>query len=250
MIWITLYIFVLGLVLGSFYNVVGMRVADGESIVTPRSHCPRCGHVLKSYELIPVLSYLFQKGQCRQCGVKISPVYPFFEVLTGGLFVYAFFHIGFHIELFLAWLLISLLIIITISDWYKQLIPDRVLIAFAIIILAWRIWMPTEPWYDSYLAALLGFGLLLLIAIVSRGGMGGGDIKLFAVLGLFLGVQKTLLTLMLASVIGTVIGLVLMGLGRVKKGKPIPFGPFIASGALVAYFYGDPLINWYLSLML
>ncbi|MET3683122.1 leader peptidase (prepilin peptidase)/N-methyltransferase [Alkalibacillus flavidus] len=249
MLLIYLYIIVLGLVLGSFYNVVGLRVPNGESIVKPPSHCPTCDRRLKWYELIPVFSYIMQRGRCRQCQTTISTAYPLFEALTATLFVFAFTQIGFQLELFVAWVFVSLLVIITISDWHYQIIPDRVLIVFAVIAIALRIWLPTDPWYDSFLGAIVGFMLLLVIAMVSRGGMGGGDIKLFAVLGLFLGVEKILVTLMVASIVGAFIGVSFMVVGRVKRGVPIPFGPFIAFGALVAYFYGDALITWYLSLI-
>ncbi|WP_307068241.1 prepilin peptidase [Alkalibacillus filiformis] len=250
MLLIYLYIFILGLVLGSFYNVVGIRVADQRSIVTPRSHCPSCSKTLKWYELIPVLSYIFQKGQCRKCGEKVSSIYPFFELLTGLLFVLAFYKIGFQLEVIIAWMLISLLVIITVSDLYKQIIPDSILLVFLVSIILLRILIPTNPWYDAYLAAIIGFVLLLVIAIVSKGGMGGGDIKLFGVLGLFLGIQGTLMTLFLSSLIGAVVGVILMAFGKVKRGVPIPFGPFIAVSALIAYFYADELIDWYLRLII
>ncbi|MDV2581860.1 prepilin peptidase [Alkalibacillus haloalkaliphilus] len=250
MLLIYIYIFILGLVLGSFYNVVGLRVADKQSIVTPRSHCPACSKTLKWYELLPVLSFIIQKGQCRHCGNKVSPIYPFFELLTGLLFVFSFYKIGLQLELFIAWLLVSLLIIITVSDLYKQIIPDYILLFFLVSIILMRIWIPTDPWYDAYLAAIIGFVLLLVIAIVSKGGMGGGDIKLFGVLGLFLGVQGTLMTLFLSSLIGAVVGVILMMFGKVKRGVPIPFGPFIAISALIAYFYSKELIDWYLRLMM
>ncbi|WP_343781056.1 prepilin peptidase [Alkalibacillus silvisoli] len=250
MLGIYLYIFLLGLLLGSFYNVVGLRIPNGQSIIRPSSHCPKCFKSLKWFELIPVISYLIQKGRCRNCQTIISPIYPFFELLTGLLFIFAFNEIGFNIELIVAWMLISLLIIITISDLHYKIISNKVLTFFAITIIVIRIWNPTEPWYDAYLAAVLGFGLLLLIAIVSKGGMGGGDIKLFGVIGLFLGNQGTLVTLFLASLLGAVIGLVLMAFKKVKRGVPIPFGPFIAASALITYFYSDQLISWYLSLFI
>ncbi|WP_188207302.1 prepilin peptidase [Alkalibacillus aidingensis] len=245
LLFIYLYILVLGLVLGSFYNVVGLRLTKSESIVYPPSHCPKCQKRLRVYELIPVLSYLIQRGRCRQCNEPISPVYPFFEAITGLLFVFAFYRVGFDVELVVAWLLISLLVIITVSDWHEQIIPDRVLAFFVLVFVIIRLWLPLDPWYDAYLGAALGFGLLFVIALISRGGMGGGDIKLFGVLGLVLGIQGVLLTLMLASLIGSFIGIALIAFSKVKRGMPIAFGPFIAIAALVTYFYGDSLINWY-----
>ena len=244
---IYLYIAILGLILGSFYNVVGLRLPHGESIVHPPSHCTSCQKRLRPLELVPVFSYLFLGGKCKNCGKNISPIYPFFELLTAGLFVFAFHQIGFDWELLIAWSLISLLIIITVSDLHTQLIPDQVNLFFFLFLAVLRIFIPTEPWYDAYLAAVIGFTLLLLIALISRGGMGGGDIKLFAVLGLALGIQNTIVTLLLAALIGSIVGLILMAFGRLKRGVPFAFGPFIALGALLAYFYGDSLVNWYVT---
>ncbi|MBR7554444.1 prepilin peptidase [Allobacillus sp. GCM10007491] len=246
-IGIYLYIAVLGLILGSFYNVVGLRIPNRESIVRPPSHCPNCQHRLTPLELIPVFSYIALGGKCRNCRSKISPIYPFFEALTAALFVFVFYHVGFDWNLLIAWSLISLLIIISISDIHTQLIPDRVLIFFFLLIGVSRILIPTDPWYDAYLGAVVGFLLLLILAVISRGGMGGGDIKLYAVLGLALGYQNTILSLLLAAFLGTIVGLILMLLGKIKRGIPFAFGPFIALGALLAYFYGDSMIEWYVT---
>ncbi len=246
-IGIYLYIAILGLILGSFYNVVGLRVPNGETIVHPPSHCTSCQRRLRPLDLVPVFSYLFLGGKCKQCGARISPVYPFFEALTASLFIFAFYQIGFDWELLIAWSLISLLVIVTISDLHTQLIPDQVNLFFFITLVVLRFFIPTDPWYDAYLAAVIGFALLLFIALISRGGMGGGDIKLFAVLGLALGMQNILVTLLIAAMVGSVIGLILMAFGRLKRGVPFAFGPFIALGTLTAYFYGDSLVNWYVT---
>ncbi|PKR76943.1 prepilin peptidase [Halalkalibacillus sediminis] len=247
LVFIYAYIAVLGLIMGSFYNVVGLRVPNGESIVRPPSHCPNCNRRLGIRELIPVLSYIFQRGKCRSCYTKISPIYPFFEALTAALFVFTFHYIGFDFEVLVAWALCSLLVIITISDLHYQIIPDKVLLFFGGLMIALRFWLPTEPWYDAFFGAAMGFGLLLLIAVVSRGGMGGGDIKLFAVLGLALGISNTLLTLFLAAVLGTIVGLMLVPFHKVKRGVPFAFGPFIAVGALISYFYGETILDWYVT---
>nr|WP_027964170.1 A24 family peptidase [Halalkalibacillus halophilus] len=248
MLFIYLYIFFVGLILGSFYNVVGLRIPNNESIIHPPSHCPSCNQRLSTAQLIPVFSYIFQKGKCKNCRTNISPIYPFFEALTAGLFVFALYYIGFDSELFIAWTLISLLVIITVSDLNYQLIPDRILLFFVILILILRIGLPLDPWWDAYAGALLGFGILLIIAIVSKGGMGGGDIKLFGVLGLVLGIQGVLLTLMLSALLGSIVGLMLIATGKVKRGMPMAFGPFIAVAALISYFFAEPILSWYLQL--
>lgn len=246
MIYIYLYIAILGLILGSFYNVVGLRIPKGESIISPPSHCPSCHKRLKFFELIPVFSYIFQKGQCRNCHSKISPIYPLFEGLTAILFLYSFYTIGFDLELIIAWLFISLLVIISISDLHYQIIPDRILLFFALIFVLLRIIISLEPWYDMLFGAIFGFSILLLIAIISHGGIGGGDIKLLGVIGLVLGFKGTLVTLILAIFLGAIIGLILMVFGKVKKGVPFAFGPFIAMAAAISYFYDKEIIQWYL----
>ncbi|WP_175615026.1 prepilin peptidase [Piscibacillus halophilus] len=250
MLLIYLYITILGLILGSFYNVVGLRVPLKKSIVSPPSHCPDCKKQLRAYELIPFISYVFQKGKCRHCHTRISWTYPFFEVLTAGLFILAFFHIGFQLELLMAWIFVSLLIIITITDVHYQLIPNRILLFFLILIVPLRLMIQTDPWYDAFLGGIVGFGLLFLIALLSKGGMGGGDIKLFGVIGLVLGLQGTLITLFLATLLGAFIGCILMLFGKVKKGVPFAFGPFIAAAAIITYFYQDGLIEWYMTTFL
>jgi leader peptidase (prepilin peptidase) / N-methyltransferase len=235
------------LLLGSFYNVVGLRVPLKKSIVKPRSSCPYCRHQLTAVELIPVFSYLSQKGKCRRCKGRISPLYPFMEVLNAGLFVLAYLQLGMQWELLAAWTLISMLVIITVSDLKYMVIPDKVLLFFLALIILERLFIPLSPWWDSLAGGALGFGLLLLIAIISKGGMGGGDIKLYGVIGLAAGVKVTILSFMFATFLGAVIGLSALAFKLIEKGEPIPFGPFIAAGTMVAYLYGDAIISLYLS---
>ncbi|MEK5216300.1 prepilin peptidase [Psychrobacillus sp. FSL H8-0487] len=240
--------FIYGLVFGSFFNVVGLRVPKGESIVRPPSHCTVCDRNLTVKDLVPVFSYVFLKGKCRGCGTKIHWMYPVMELATGLLFAFAYYQLGFTLELVVALLFISLLVIITVSDIAYMLIPDKILLFFLIPLIVLRVFEPLSPWWDSIVGAVVGFGVLFLIAIVSKGGMGGGDIKLFFVIGLVLGWVPTLLTLFLASIIGTVIGVI--SLRRTKQGRktPIPFGPSIAIAAIIAYFYGESLVDWYVNL--
>jgi leader peptidase (prepilin peptidase) / N-methyltransferase len=240
----------LGLLLGSFYNVVGLRVPEGKSIVAPRSSCPKCGHQLTAFELVPVLSYVFLKGKCRQCKVGISPVYPLFELLTGVLFAGAFFLLGWDFELVIALTLISLFMILTVSDLAYMIIPDKVLIVFAVIFAALRIYHPLTPWWDSFVGAAAGFVLLLLIAFTSKGGMGGGDIKLFALIGFAVGFKTMLLSFFFSTFFGAFFGIIGLVTGMVKRKQPIPFGPFISIGTLVAYFFGERIIDWYLNFLL
>ena len=236
---------IFGLVLGSFYNVVGLRVPKGESIVNPPSHCTSCGKRLTAFELIPVLSYLIQRGKCKGCGVKVSPIYCFTEIVTALLFALCYVKFGFTAELAVALLFVSLLVIINVSDIAYMLIPNKILLFFLPFLIVSRIVSPLEPWWDSLLGAVIGFSVLLLIAVVSKGGMGGGDIKLFLLIGLVLGTIHTLLTLFLASVVGLIVGGIVLKVRGQGRKTPLPFGPSIAVGALLAYFYGDQLIEWY-----
>ncbi|MCD8509094.1 MAG: prepilin peptidase [Bacillus sp. (in: Bacteria)] len=245
-----IYLFVLGAVLGSFYNVVGLRVTAGKSIVSPRSHCPNCQTTLSWKELIPVVSFFMQQGKCRNCSLKISPVYPFFELLTASLFTISPLLVGWSKELLVALALISLLHIITVSDITTMLIPDKILLVFLPIFIITRIISPLTPWWDSVLGAAAGFTILLIIALVSKGGMGGGDIKLFGVLGIILGLTGTLLTLFIASFIGAIFGIIGILLKKLQRGKPMAFGPFIAISALISYYFHEQLLSWYFSLLI
>ncbi|KFZ42489.1 prepilin peptidase [Anoxybacillus sp. KU2-6(11)] len=245
------YIFLLGLLLGSFYNVVGLRVPKGESIVAPRSHCPHCKRTLTALELIPVVSYVLQKGKCRACSARISFVYPLIELSAAILFTLAPLFVGWSAEVAVSWTLISLFVIIFVSDVHYMVIPNRVLLFFTPLLLVERLWIaPLTPWWDSLLGSVVGFMILFVIAVVSKGGMGGGDIKLFALIGLALGAKLTVLAFFLSTLVGTIFGLIGMALGRVKRGEPMPFGPAIVVGTLIAYFFGETMIDMYVKVMM
>lgn len=241
----SIFIALFGLILGSFYNVVGLRIPKGESIVNPPSHCTACNRRLTAFELIPVLSYVIQGGKCKGCGAKVSPIYCVTEIATAVLFVISYLKFGFTAELAVALLFMSLLLIIVVSDLAYMLIPNKILLFFLPPLIIARIFSPLDPWWDSLLGAVIGFGILLLISVISKGGMGGGDIKLFFLIGLVLGTVHTLLTLFLASLIGMVVGIIVLKVRGQGRRTPIPFGPSIALGAVIAYFYGADLIDWY-----
>lgn len=242
---VSIVVFLFSLLLGSFFNVVGLRVPRGESIVTPRSHCPSCQRTLTAWELIPILSYIIQGGKCRGCGIRISPLYPAVELMTAILFTISPLLVGWSKELIVSWTLISLLMIIFVSDVRYMIIPDRVLLFFAVLFMIERFFVPLSPWWDSLVGAAVGFLLLLFIAVVSKGGMGGGDIKLFALLGFVLGWKMVLLSFFFSTVYGTVFGLIGIALGKVRRKEPMPFGPYIVFGTLTVYFFGQAIIDWY-----
>lgn len=262
-VYIYISLFIVGLCFGSFFNVVGLRLSAGQSIHKPRSHCPKCGHVLSWYELIPVFSYIYLGGKCRTCKSHISPKYLIFELLTGILFMLSYAVFGYSGELLVSLFFVSLFIIICVSDLEYMLIEDSVIIFFlvSIIILRLIFKMPEDfitfnfhPYLETLIGGIFGFGLLFSIAIIGKkiykqDAMGGGDIKLYGIIGLVLGFKLTFMSLFLASIIGSIIGLSLTLLRIIQKGTPIPFGPFIAVGSLIAYFIGPDLINWYLNLL-
>ncbi|MEZ0480590.1 A24 family peptidase [Planococcus sp. SSTMD024] len=241
---------VFGLVFGSFYNVVGLRVPKNESIAYPPSHCTACDRRLTALDLVPVFSYLFLRGKCRKCGSRIHWVYPLMEAITAVLFTVIFLKFGFTPELIVGLLFVSMLVIITVSDIAYMLIPDKVLLPFAAVLLVLRFVIPLDPWWDSLIGAAVGFSVLLLIATLSKGGMGGGDIKLFFVIGLVLGTAGTLLTLFFASFIGAVAGIILLRVRKQGRKTPIPFGPSIALSAVLVYLWGEQFIGWYVNLFM
>lgn len=240
------YIFVLGIVLGSFYNVVGLRVPVKKSIVKPRSHCPNCGHELAWWELIPVFSYFFVKGRCHSCHVKISPIYPTFELATGILFLFATYKVGFTPELIVSVTLISLLVIVFVADYHYMLIPNKILLFFMPILFIERLFISEESYVSMFLGLTIGFLIPYFIAVISKGGMGGGDIKLFAVLGFVLGWKQLLLAFFLSTLYGAIIGGFLLATKKKSRKEPIPFGPFIVLGTLTVYFYGTQILDWYI----
>lgn len=239
--------FIFGMIFGSFFNVVGLRVPQKKSFINDRSVCPHCKNTLSWYELIPVFSYVVQLGKCRKCKEKISFIYPIMELLTGVLFALSYIHIGLNMELIISLLLISLLVIIFVSDITYMIIPNKVLVFFLPLFIILRIIEPLEPWWSSIVGAITGFIIIALIILVSRGGMGAGDMKLFFVLGIILGIKKVLIAFFLSCLIGTLFGMLLLLFKRIDRKQPVPFGPSIVIGTLLAYFYGDVLLNWYLS---
>ena len=242
---LTIYFFIIGIVFGSFFNVIGMRVPQQKFLESQRSYCPNCKHTLTWYELIPIVSYIVQAGKCRKCKKKISPIYPLIELCTGILFAYSYYTFGYQLEMITALLLVSLLIIVVVSDLRYMLVPNTILLVFLPLFISMRILVPLDPWYDPIIGAVLGYVLLACIIILSRGGMGAGDMKLMAVLGVVLGWEGVLLTFFLASLYGTIISGILLIFHVVERTKAIPFVPFIAMGALTTYFWGNDLINWY-----
>ena len=247
---VNLYLFisiVTGLIVGSFLNVCIYRIPRGESIVFPPSHCPKCGSRVAVRDLIPVFSYLFLKGRCRYCRERISPLYPLVEVITGLLFAVMYIHFGPGALLVKYIFLTAVLVVVTFIDLEFYLIPDRIVLFALIGGLPLNLIVRDLTIVSALSGILSASGLLLILAIVSRGGMGGGDIKLAAVIGFYLGWPSGLFSVLLACLLAGFLGMILL-MTRLKKRKDaIPFGPFIVVGTLITVFWGRGLIFWYLN---
>ncbi|SMB98616.1 type 4 prepilin peptidase 1 Aspartic peptidase. MEROPS family A24A [Thermanaeromonas toyohensis ToBE] len=236
-----------GLLIGSFLNVVIHRLPRGETVVFGRSYCPKCKTVLAWYDLIPLFSYVILRGRCRYCRERISLRYPLVEFLTGAVFAALFFRLGFSLVLFKYLCLASILIAASFIDTEYYLIPNR-LIFTALVIGGGFLLSNIEITIGSgLLGALSAGGLLLLLNIVSRGNVGGGDIKLAAVLGLFLGWPLGFLAVLLGLFLAGTVGFFLLA-ARIKGRKdPLPLAPFLSAGACIAFFGGPSILYWYLS---
>lgn len=243
-----LIVFFFGAVVGSFLNVCIFRIPRGESLILPSSRCPDCNERIAFYDNIPVLSYIFLKGKCRNCSSKISLRYPLVETLNGLLYLLLFMTFGLGTQFFVYSAFLSALIVITFIDLDHQIVPDRITIPGTVLGILLASTLLPIGLKNSLLGATLGGGLFYLTAVLSRGGMGGGDIKLIAMIGAFLGWKDVLLTIFLSALSGSLVGIFLMVfMGKGRKHK-IPFGPFLALGAVLSLFLGKDLIEWYLNL--
>ena len=264
-----------GLVIGSFLNVCIVRIPEGKSIVMPASACPKCGAAIKPWDNIPVLSWLLLGGKCRGCKQPISWMYPVVELLTGTLFLGCYLAFGLTIEA-LKWAIFSaLLVVLVFTDMRERILPNVVNYSgFAAALLLSLVTKPSDGialWIanrvfefpppapvislaDALLGAAFGSGLLWLVAelyfrLRKREGMGLGDVKMMLMAGAFLGLKRTLLTILAGSVLGSVLGMAFMLAKRKESNYELPFGTFLGMAAALVMFFGTPLVNWYLSLM-
>ena len=244
---IYLIIFLYGIVIGSFINVCIYRIPLKEDIVKERSHCMSCGHVLQWYELIPLVSYLVQKGKCRNCGTKLSVQYPLIEGTNGVLYVLIAVINGFNVDSLLYCLLISALIALSVIDWRTYEIP----IGINVFILALGLIM-TVLHYEDWLNHVIGFFavsiFIYIIILATKGrGMGGGDMKLMAVAGLMLGWKEIILSFILGCILGSVIHVARMKISKAEH--VLAFGPYLSLGILITVLFGQPILNWYLGIL-
>ena len=271
---IAIFVFIFGLLIGSFLNVCISRLPQGKSVVKPASRCPKCQAPIKPYDNIPVLSYLFLLGKCRACKARISPLYPAVELLTAILFLICFLVFG-PAVVAAKWAAFSaILTVLVFTDWRNRLLPDKVnftglaiglLFTFfvppvdgAALALSNHIFdypppVPALSLVDALLGATVGAGILWLVGegyfrIRGREGMGFGDVKMMLMAGAFLGLRRTILTILIGSVLGALLGGAFMFASRKGSDYELPFGTFLGIAALLVVFFGTPVVAWYQSL--
>jgi leader peptidase (prepilin peptidase) / N-methyltransferase len=252
-----------------------VRIPAGKSIVLPASACPKCGAPIRPYDNIPVLSYLMLGGKCRACRTPISAMYPLVEILNGALYLACYLTFGVTIEA-VKWAIFgSLILILVFTDLRERILPDVVnFTGFAIGILlslflppadGTALWlanhyfsfappMPVVSLVDALFGAAFGSGILWIISegyfrLRKREGMGLGDVKMMLMAGAFLGLKRTVLTILLGSVLGSVLGVAFIAIRRKRTDYELPFGTFLGAGALLVVFFGTPFVNWYMSLL-
>ena len=248
--------FIMGASLGSFFNVCIYRIPNKKSVVNPPSHCYNCNTRLKPLDLVPILSWTLLRGKCRYCGQKISPRYALVELLTGILFILVYRVYGYNTIILYYLLLVSLLLIITFIDLDYYIIPDELIRFGSIGASIFNILGQAISIKDSLLGSIIcGGGMLVLIhlieLLIKKEAMGGGDIKLFGMVGLFLGIKLGLLTILLSVYVGAIYGVGSIIYSKIKKkeyNSMIPYGPFISVGALISILYGTNIMNWYIGL--
>jgi leader peptidase (prepilin peptidase) / N-methyltransferase len=272
---IAVFVFLFGLIIGSFLNVCIVRIPERKSIVMPASACPKCGAAIRPYDNIPVVSYLVLGGKCRNCKTKISAMYPIVELLTGLLFLGCYLAFGLPAEA-AKWAVFSaLMIVLVFTDLRERVLPDVVnYTGFGIGLGISFVTHPTDgtalwisnhifafpppapvlSFIDAILGAAVGSGLLWLVSeayfrLRGREGMGFGDVKMMLMAGAFLGVKRTLLTILAGSLLGSVLGLAFILARRKESDYELPFGSFLGMAALVVVFFGTPVVNWYASLL-
>ena len=241
---------IFGLCVGSFLNVIVVRLPVGKSVVSPGSACPQCGSAIAWYDNLPILSYALLRARCRACRTPISWRYPAVELACGALFALAYLHFGPSPRLAAALVLLSGLIAITGIDFDHQIIPDVLSIPGIVAGLVWSLIPGGIGWMDALLGVLVGGGIFVVIIVVSslvigQPGMGVGDAKLGAMLGAFLGWKLVLLSILVSVLVGGLLAAAFLATGRKTRKDPLPFGPFLALGGVVSLFWGDSLLAWY-----
>ena len=243
-------VFILGAIIGSFLTVCVHRVPRGQSVVAPRSACPHCGRQIHWYDNVPLFSFLWLRGRCRACHTGIPPRYPIIELANGLGYLLVVWRFGLTWATIVYAGLVSVFLVVSWIDWDHKIIPDAITLPGIVVGFLCATFLLPTGWINSLVGILVGGGILLFLAWVSpflfgKEGMGGGDIKFLAMVGAFLGWQQALLTLMLGSVVGAVVGIALLATKVLQRGQYIPFGPYLALGGVIAILWGQDLWHWY-----
>lgn len=252
-------IFILGATIGSFLNVCIYRIPAGMSIIRPRSRCGACGHTLTAIDLVPILSWVFLRAKCRSCGAKIAARYPMVEALQGLLFVLVFMRFGIAIATPILWVFTAIMTVVFFIDLDHQIIPNKVVIFGLIVGLIPAVVQMVAPqsypfylsdaFYEPLVGAVVPFALMLFFALFSvalfkKSGLGMGDVKIYAVIGLFLGWQYALMSIWFAFFFGGLFGILWIFVLKKPKEAMIPFAPFIVVGSLITMFYGNDIMRF------
>lgn len=243
-----LFTLVGGLCVGSFLNVVAFRLPRGESLVSPGSHCPGCGTPVRAYDNVPLLGWLLLRGRCRSCGERISPRYPLVEALTALLALSVVLVKHSPRDIVLGLVLVAVLVPVALIDLEEQIIPNRITLPAAVAAIAIGLALAPSQVPEQLIAGAAAGGFLLVFVLAYPRGMGMGDVKLAAVLGLYLG-RSVAPAMLVALISGTLVGMIVMMRLGVTQGRKtaVPFGPFLALGGLVGLLAGPAIIHWYLN---
>lgn len=238
------FVFVFGAAIGSFLNVCIFRLPAKTSLVKPNSRCPHCHHPIRFYDNIPIISFFLLQGRCRDCDTPISWRYPLVELVTAVLALLLFIKFGLSLKFLAFFIFTAVLIVITFIDLDHQIIPDILTLPGIPIFFLVAIFMAEVPWLDALLGLLIGGGILFVIAIVyelitKREGMGGGDIKLLAMIGGFLGWKSLIFILLFSSFAGAIVGMTAMIIKKQDMKYAVPFGPFLAAAVIAYIFWGE-----------
>ncbi len=245
-IYFSIVIFIFGIIMGSFYNVLATRLPIGKSIIKPGSHCDACNHKLKWYENIPLISYIIQKGKCKNCGTQISFDVFLSELATGVLFLFSYLYFGISYKFFIMLILSSLCVIIFVSDFKYMIILDSPLIVSGVLVIILKtIYYGYKTIIPTLISGIITFFVMLLVGFIGkkmykRDALGGGDIKLSFVIGMILGVQVAMVSLIFSTFLALPYALATIVL---KKDSEVPFGPFIVASLFIVFLYYDKFYN-------
>jgi leader peptidase (prepilin peptidase)/N-methyltransferase len=247
-------VFVFGAIIGSFLTVCIYRLPREQSVITPRSACPECGRTIRWYDNVPVLSFMLLGGRCRNCRASIPYRYPLVELVNGVGYVAILWGFGWGWPTLVYGLFFSALLTVTLIDLDHLMIPDVITLPGIVLGVVCSWWVLPVGLLNSLIGVIVGGGVLLAMAWISpflfgKEGLGGGDIKLLAMVGAFLGWQLALTTLMIASILGALVGVGLLSVSAMKRGQYLPFGPFLSLGAVLSLLFGHEILMWYLGVI-